>query len=308
MPGPKEWMIPGELAGVRVDQALAKGFPDSSRAALQELIRNGSAVVDGRKVKPSAKVKGGELVRITFPDIAPARDLEPTALTFPILFQDEHLVVIDKPYGLVVHPGAGREKESVVSALLGCTSLSPIGSPLRPGVIHRLDKTTSGVMVLARTEVAHLRLSKAFSARKVGKEYFALVQGIVRPESGRIEIAIERDRVFRKRMKAAPPGKGRNAVSRFERVELLKGATLLRVIIETGRTHQIRVHLAYIRHPLVGDITYGGKRIGAMQGLFLHSSRVSLTHPVTGELFTWKAPLPSRFQEALSELRRSPGR
>ena len=254
-------------------------------------------------VKPSIKVSGGEQICIELPEEEPVETIGATPLTFPVLFEDDHLVVINKPVGLVVHPGAGQEQESVVSALLSHTTLSPIGAPLRPGVIHRLDKDTSGVMVLAKTEQAHHRLVKAFSEHTVGKTYLALAQGIIANDRGVIKVAIERDRQHRKRMMATRPERGKMAVSRFVVREQFHAATLTEVTIETGRTHQIRVHLGYIGHPLLGDCLYRGKKWPGHPHHYLHSHRLELTHPISGDAMSWQAEIPDAFQSALAELR-----
>ncbi len=298
-----EWKAEPTAAGKRLDVALAGQLPDLSRSALQEMIKRGAVTVDGRPGKPSLKLRGGEQVVCQLPEPEPPPTLRATALTFGILYEDEHLIAVDKPVGLVVHPGAGRETASVVAGVLAHTTLSPVGAPLRPGVVHRLDKGTSGVMLLAKTQKAHQKLARMFAARETCKEYLAIVQGHPRDAAGRIEIAIERDRVRRQRMKAAPAGRGRMAISTFQVLERLKGAALVRVRIETGRTHQIRVHLSYLGHPLLGDVTYGGRRWQGRAVHFLHAARLSLAHPVTGAPLTLVAPLPAAFEQALRDLR-----
>ncbi|HEY9071585.1 MAG TPA: RluA family pseudouridine synthase [Candidatus Ozemobacteraceae bacterium] len=303
-----EFTLGPEANGARLDAALAGKAGDLSRTALQELIRQGALTVDGKTVKPGLKLKGGEAIRVELPEESTPDTITPTPLAFPIIYEDEHLVVIDKPVGLVTHPGAGHETESVVSALLSHTRLSPIGAPLRPGVVHRLDKGTSGLMVLAKTESVHRKLTRSFASRQVTKEYLALVQGRIADDRGRIEVAIERDRLHRKRMKATYGERGRMAVSVFEVIERLRGASLVRVRIETGRTHQIRVHMAFIGHPLLGDVLYGGKRIDGKIVHHLHSARLTLKHPVSGTPITWEAPLPAAFTEAIATLRTSSGK
>ncbi|MBP7633166.1 RluA family pseudouridine synthase [Candidatus Ozemobacteraceae bacterium] len=301
-----EFTLASDAKGERLDAALASRAGDLSRTTLQELIKSGSVTVDGRSAKPSQKMKGGEAIRMELPEATVPETIAATPLRFPIVFEDDHLVVIDKPAGLVVHPGAGHEAESVVSGLLSRMSLSPVGAPLRPGVVHRLDKATSGLMVLAKTEKTHRKLTKAFAGRAVTKEYLALVQGRIQDERGRIEVAIERDRLHRKRMKATYGERGRMAVSVFDVVERLRGATLVRVRIETGRTHQIRVHMAFLGHPLLGDVLYGGRRIEGKAIHYLHSAKLSMPHPVTGKPLTWEQPAPPAFTAIISQLRSSP--
>jgi len=300
-----EWVVPADAKGTRLDAALAARHADTSRSLLQEMIKKGDVTVDGSATKSSSKLKGGETVCYSIPKAPASEPISATPLDFPILFEDDALVVIDKPVGLVVHPGAGHEKVSVVSCLLSHTGLSPIGAPIRPGVVHRLDKSTSGVMILAKSEIAHRRLTKLFAGRTVHKEYLALVNGEIGADKGRVEVAIERDRVQRKRMMATHPDRGKSAVSHYEVVERFPGATLVRVSIETGRTHQIRVHLAYIGHPLLGDILYGGRKFRGDPKHFLHSFRLQIPHPMTKKEISCEAPLPAAFQEAIQFLRLS---
>ncbi|HOT28256.1 MAG TPA: RluA family pseudouridine synthase [Candidatus Ozemobacteraceae bacterium] len=302
-----EFTLAPEAKGERLDAALAGRTGNLSRTALQELIKSGAVTVDGRAAKPSQKMKGGESIRVELPEESAPETIAATPLRFPIVFEDEHLVVVDKPAGLVVHPGAGHESESVVSGLLSRMSLSPVGAPLRPGVVHRLDKATSGLMVLAKNEKTHRKLTKAFAGRTVTKEYLALVQGRIKDERGRIEVAIERDRLHRKRMKATYGERGRMAVSSFEVVERMRGATLVRVRIETGRTHQIRVHMAFLGHPLLGDVLYGGRRFEGKAIHYLHSAKLSMSHPVTGKHLTWEQPVPPAFAAIITHLRGAPG-
>ncbi|MBF0410093.1 MAG: RluA family pseudouridine synthase [Candidatus Riflebacteria bacterium] len=289
--------------GKRLDALLAETFPELSRSLVQEMIQTGVIKISENQVKPSVKVRGGEKIAFEIPQKAEVETITASELDFPILFEDEHIVVIAKPYGKVVHPGAGHEKESVVSALLSHTALSSIGAPIRPGVVHRLDKTTSGVMILAKTDKAHARLVKMFSRHEVEKEYLAIVQGIPQATKGLIEVAIERDRVNRKRMKATDPERGKRAVSRYEIVERFRGHSLVKVVIETGRTHQIRLHMAYIGHPLSGDVLYKAKAFLGKAKHFLHSTRLSLKHPITQEQIEWTTPLPSEFEEIVKQLR-----
>ncbi len=299
----EEWHVESDFAGLRLDQAVNQKYREISRTQAQEMIKGGEILLNGAATKPGQKLKGGETVRMTLRCEEPTTTITATPLDFKILYEDKYIVVVDKPAGLVVHPGAGKEKAIVVSALLGHTKLSPIGAPTRPGVVHRLDKDTSGIMVLAKTREAHKRLAEAFSGRELEKEYMAIIQGHIVNRKGRIEVAIERDRIHRKRMKATSADKGRMAISLFEVEEYLEGATLVKVRILTGRTHQIRVHMAFTGHPLLGDTTYGGKRWQKRARHFLHSSRLAFNHPITGARIELQAPLPEYFQEAISELR-----
>ncbi len=297
------WAVEPEYAGLRIDLAINRKFGQISRTLAQEMLKTGEIKVGNQLVKPGLKVKGGENVEIAFRPEEVEPEIKATTLDFPILFEDRHMIAIDKPAGLVVHPGAGKEKTTVVSALLGHTKLSPIGAPTRPGVVHRLDKDTSGVMILAKTRDAHRKLAEAFAGHELEKEYLAIIQGHIVNRKGRIEVAIERDKIHRKRMKATSAEKGRMAISIFEVLEYLKGATLVKVKILTGRTHQIRVHMAFTGHPLLGDVTYGGKRLEKKAEHFLHSHRLALKHPVTGKQLEFIAPMPDRFARILAQLR-----
>jgi 23S rRNA pseudouridine1911/1915/1917 synthase len=301
----EEWIVEAELAGTRLDSAINQKYKTVSRTLVQEMLKNGEITVNGSPAKPGQKLKGGENIRIAFRDDEVTTDIQATNLDFPILYEDKYIIAINKPAGLVVHPGAGQEKTTVVSALLGHTRLSPIGAPTRPGVVHRLDKDTSGVMILAKTRDAHRKLSEAFAAHEIEKEYHALIQGHIVNRKGRIEVAIERDKIHRKRMKATSAEKGRMAISIFEVVEYLKSSSLVKVRILTGRTHQIRVHMAFTGHPLLGDVTYGGKKWERKSQHFLHSSRLALKHPITGKEMVFEAPLPPAFAQMIESLRES---
>ncbi len=304
MPGKITWTIEPEYIGLRLDAAISSKYPDISRSVASDMIKNSEILLNGDLVKPSIKLKGEEVLTITFrDDEAENTVLQPTPMNFPVLFEDDDIIVINKPTGLVVHPGAGGETETVVSALLSHTNLSPVGAPIRPGVVQRLDKETSGIMILAKTRKAHMNLAEAFAGHDIHKEYIAIAQGHIANKKGRIEVAIERDRVHRKRMKATSPENGRMAISKFEVIEYLEGASLVRVKILTGRTHQIRVHMQFIGHSLYGDATYGGRKLLGKHEHFLHSAKLSLKHPITGEQMTWEADPPEAFQEAINKLK-----
>ncbi len=297
------WSVEAEYAGLRIDLAINKKFSTISRTLAQDMLKSGEIKIENHVVKPGLKVKGGEKVEIVFRPDEVEPEIKATALDFPILFEDRYMIAINKPTGLVVHPGAGKEKTTVVSALLGHTKLSPVGAPTRPGVVHRLDKDTSGVMILAKSREVHRKLAEAFAGHELEKEYLAIIQGHIVNRKGRIEVAIERDKIHRQRMKATSAEKGRMAISLFEVLEYLNGATLIKVRILTGRTHQIRVHMAYTGHPLLGDVTYGGKRLEKRAEHFLHSHRLVLKHPINGKTLELEAPMPARFAQVLDQLR-----
>ena len=298
----EQWNITDDFSGMRLDQAINKKFPDISRNLAQEMIKNGEITIRNSNVKASQKIKTGDTVEIKFRSDDLETGIQATEMNFPIVYEDNDIIVINKPFGLVVHPGAGQEKETVVSALLSHTTLSPIGAPDRPGVVHRLDKETSGIMVLAKTKEAHKNLAEQFASHDLEKEYIALIQGHIVNKKGRIQVAIERDPIHRQRMKATSAENGRMAISIFEVMEYLKNSTLVKVKILTGRTHQIRVHMSFTGHPLLGDTTYGGRKFGNSEH-FLHSSKLTITHPTTGKTMTFQADIPQRFKEVIEELR-----
>lgn len=298
----EEWLIDEEFSGARLDQAINKKFPDISRTVAQDMVKNGEIKFNGSTTKPGQKLKIGDKVEITFRSDELNTEIQATEMNFPVLYEDDDIIVINKPYGLVVHPGAGNEKVTVVSAILSHTTLSPIGAPDRPGVVHRLDKETSGIMVLAKNKEAHKGLADQFASHDLDKEYLAIIQGHIVNKKGRIQVAIERDPNHRQRMKATSAENGRMATSIFEVEEYLRNATLVRVKILTGRTHQIRVHMAFTGHPLLGDTTYGGRKFGNDEH-FLHSCRLAFKHPITGKDMLFEAEIPERFKQVIEELR-----
>jgi 23S rRNA pseudouridine1911/1915/1917 synthase len=271
---------PGEV-GERLDR-LAAGRLDLSRSAVRRLIDEGSLLVDGRRESPSYKARGGDLVEARVPDERPS----PEDIPVPVVFEDEYLLVVDKPAGLVVHPGAGNPSGTLVNALLG-RGISGGDDPARPGVVHRLDRDTSGLMVLARGEPAYSRLVGMLSRREVGRIYRAVVVGAGLPATGTVDSAVGRDPDEPTLMAA---GVGREAVTHFEKLADTGAHTMLRVRLETGRTHQIRVHLSAIGHPVYADPLYGTP---VLEGrLWLHAERLAFKHPVTEESVTFEAPVP----------------
>jgi len=301
-------------AGERLDRWLAAVMPDLSRARLQAIITGGGVLVDGRVGRPSLRLKTGQAISVRLPAPQPAVPL-PEDIPLAVVYEDRHLLVVDKPAGLVVHPGAGRATGTLVNALLHrVRDLSGIGGVVRPGIVHRLDRGTSGLLVVAKDDASHLALSRQFSGRTVEKEYLAVVLGVPRAAEGTIDVPIGRDPVHRKRMSVRAP-RGRAARSTYRLVEALDGAALLRVRIATGRTHQIRVHLAALGHPVAGDVTYGGRRPpasrrpearAALEGLSrpaLHAAHLVFTHPASGERVSFSSPLPADLEALLAVLR-----
>jgi 23S rRNA pseudouridine1911/1915/1917 synthase len=289
-------------------------LPDLSRARLQGLIVEGAVRLDGGPARASARLRPGQHIQVTVPEPVAAAPL-PEDIPLTIVHEDAHLLVLDKAAGLAVHPGAGRPAGTLVNALLHhVKDLSGVGGVLRPGIVHRLDRGTSGLMVVAKDDATHRGLAAQFAGRTVEKEYLAVVLGVPRPQEGEITMPIGRDPVQRKRMSVRAP-RGRQARSRYVVVEALDGAALVRVHIHTGRTHQVRVHLAALGHPLVGDTTYGGSREpssrtrAAREALrtfprpALHAARLAFTHPATGERLPLESPLPPDVAGLLAALR-----
>ena len=295
------------LAGKRLDAALAEVEPKLSRAAARRLIEQGAITVSGSTVKPAHRLRVGERVRGDLPDPVPDR-VTPEALPLAIVYEDSQLVVIDKTAGMVVHPAAGHRQGTLVNALLHhCRELTGIGGVLRPGIVHRLDKGTSGLLVVAKTELAHRDLSRQFKARSVERSYRALVRARPRADQGSIDAPIGRHPGDRKRF-STHARVARRAVTHWSVEERLGEITLLRVRLETGRTHQIRVHLASVGLPIVGDPVYGGgRRAGAELGLgrqALHAATIGFDHPETGERLRFDSELPADLAAAVVKLRR----
>ena len=289
-------------AGQRLDHFLQENIPDHSRARLQAWIKEGRVLVDGLPSRASQMLKAGQRIEVSPGDLPPLR-AEPENLPVPILYADESVIAIDKPAGLIVHAGAGAHSGTLVNRLVHhFQSLSGVGGELRPGIVHRLDKDTSGVLLVARTDAAHRSLAAQFAGRTVEKIYLALVHGRLRKDTGRIEKPIARDPVRRTRM-TTRLGKGRTAVTEFRVLERFDKFTYLEVRIGTGRTHQIRVHLASEGHPVAGDRLYGAPKSDNAERMFLHAWRISFTSPASGARVMVESPLPEALAEWLFRLR-----
>jgi 23S rRNA pseudouridine1911/1915/1917 synthase len=290
--------------GERLDKIVtAQLGAEYSRALVQKLIDEHHVMVNGQVAKAGIRLKGGEEILVVIPPPAQDQAVQPERIPLDILYEDTELAVINKPAGLIVHPGVGNESGTLVNALLERYPelLQMQTAPKRRGIIHRLDKDTSGVLLVARTSTAMHRLMAQFQARTVEKVYLALVERPPKTPSGRIEAPIDRDPAARKKMKVQRGG--RHAISEFETIARYKeGHTLLRVRIQTGRTHQIRVHLAFIGSPVVGDTVYGYRRQRLLRGQFLHAARLCFDHPTTHERMCFEAPLPTRLQAILDTL------
>lgn len=297
-------------AGQRLDRFLASRRPSLSRTQIQKYIQAHNITVRGRvEISPSYKVRPGEIVDIVIPAPKPL-SLEPCSIPLSIIYEDADVLVLDKPSGLVVHPGAGNEDGTLVHALLHhCRDLSGIGGCFRPGIVHRLDKNTTGLMVVAKNDVSHRALIEQFKAGIVGKRYLALVRGKLRDKGGLLDKPIGRHAVQRKKMSILSR-RAKPAVTAWEVLEDFSVASLLSIEIHTGRTHQIRVHMSSLGHPVLGDVLYGGpvtvvagKTEIAVPRQMLHASRLEIIHPVTTEKMVWDAPMPRDMESVLEKLR-----
>ncbi|MGO8931216.1 MAG: RluA family pseudouridine synthase [Limisphaerales bacterium] len=303
--------IEHSLPSERLDTYLRGKFPAVSRGAIQRLIEQGDIRVNGRIIKPTHTPRAGEQVELHWPE-ARAAEAQPEEMPLDILFEDETLLVLNKPPGLVVHPAAGHEEHTLVNALLHhCAGqLSGIGGVARPGIVHRLDKETSGCLVVAKNDETHLALSAQFASRKVEKVYHAILCGALPRDQGEIRAAIARHPSHRKRM-AVDDDAGREARTDYRVLERLEAATLVEAVLHTGRTHQIRVHFQFIGFPLVGDATYGNRQnqhLGDLTGYsaprqMLHASRLAFIHPRSAKRLSFEAPRPEDFLDALVALR-----
>ena len=301
-------VIPAGAAPSRVDRALAKAFPGHSRVAFQRSIDAGLVRRRGEPLERSAVVRAGDEVEYSFAEMVPA-SLRPVKIKLDVLFEDKWIIAINKAPGMVVHPGAGTGEDTLVHALLAhCAgSLSGVGGVERPGIVHRLDRETSGVIIAAKTDAAHRSLAAQFAARTVDKEYLALVSGVPRLLSGSVTKAIGRNPRHRHKMAALDEG-GRPARTDWEVEETFgTAAALVHCTLHSGRTHQIRVHLSSLGSPILGDSIYGWKQApkGPRPGrIMLHSARLAVDHPRTGKRLELKAPVPADFRAVMKSLRR----
>ncbi len=313
----REYRVTATESGLRLDLFLASHESGFSRARLQRLIESGRVTISGKAaIRASQKLRTGDIVMLEEPPATPL-ELIPQDIPLSILYEDHDLLVLDKPAGLVVHPAAGHVSGTLVNALLfHCRDLSGIGGVMRPGIVHRLDKDTSGLLVVAKTDAAHQGLALQFKKHQVGKTYQALVYGDPREKTGQIDLPVGRHPVERKKM-STKSRRGKEAATRWRIAERFGVATLLNVDIVTGRTHQIRVHLAAIGHPVVGDAVYGSSkrattltdpavkgRLKEMSRQALHAARLSFTHPVTHKILEFHAPLPADMEDLCAFLRK----
>ncbi|WP_022683957.1 RluA family pseudouridine synthase [Sphingobium bisphenolivorans] len=306
-----EAKIADAQAGMRLDRALAELLPELSRERLKALILDGRVTASGRALNPSMKVAPGQAFAVSIP---PPVDAEAIAQDIPlsIVHEDADLIVIDKPAGLVVHPAAGNLDGTLVNALLHhCKGqLSGIGGVARPGIVHRIDKDTSGLLVVAKSDRAHEGLAQQFKAHSIDRLYAAIVYGVPAPPSGVVDTWVGRSDSDRKKMAVHREGRGKHAVTHYRTVQILRGAALVECRLETGRTHQVRVHMTHLGHPLIGDPIYSRERKGFKSILetlgfkrqALHAKRLGFIHPLSGERLSFDSPLPADMQELLSEL------
>jgi 23S rRNA pseudouridine1911/1915/1917 synthase len=319
----QELVVTEVSRGTRLDRWLVQQCPQLSRARVQELIAGGLVLVNGAAAKASQKLRGGEKVVVEAVQRPPLR-AEPESIPLDVVYEDDDLLIVNKPPGMSVHAGAGNSRGTLVNALLGRgQNLSRGGSrtdALRPGIVHRLDKQTSGLIVIAKNDYSHAKLADSFRTRAVKKTYIALVEGKLEKTSGEINLPIGRDPVHRTRMKAFPQqssqrhrnpaGRMREARTEWRKLAEFTPATLLEVQLHTGRTHQIRVHLSAVKHPLVGDSVYGAAtklmvgsiELAGVSRQFLHSAKLGFPHPRTGQWIEARAPLPSDLREFLDTL------
>ncbi len=288
-------------AGARLDRFLAAAVPELSRSRLAALVKDGAATVNGRAAKPSLILSPGDVIDLTVPEDKPA-EAQPQELPLTLLHEDDDLAVLDKACGMVVHPGAGNEDGTLVNALLHRYGpLSSIGGVQRPGIVHRLDKETSGCLVIARNDATHEALSRQFAGRETEKIYLAVVEGIPPIKSGRIGTHMARNPHNRLQMAVVPADKGKHAVTDYEVLHAVNRCALVRCTLHTGRTHQIRVHMKHLGHPLLGDDIYAKPSRQPVQTgrLMLHARRLGFTHPRTGERVVFEAPIPPEFRPFL---------
>ncbi len=301
-----------EHSGWRLDRALADALPTLSRERIKALVKSGALEAASGAVRdPSAKVRGDESFRLSVPEPTPAHN-EAQDIPLRVVFEDEHLLVVDKPAGLVVHPAAGNPDGTLVNALLHhCGgSLSGIGGVARPGIVHRIDKDTSGLLVVAKTDVAHEGLARQFAAHSIERRYLAIVTGIPKVAEGTVDAPLARSSTNRKKISIVGEGRGKRAVTHWRRLQILRDAALVECRLETGRTHQVRVHMASLGHPLLGDQTYGRSGKSHRELLkdldfhrqALHAAELGFTHPVTKHRLSFASGMPSDMQELFTGL------
>lgn len=298
----KEYIVNEEVQNLRLDKAISILNTEISRTMIQKLLQEEKIFVNDKKEKPSYKTKLNDIIKIQEIEIKEL-NIKPEDIPIEIIYEDNDIIVVNKPKGLVVHPANGNPDGTLVNAIMNICkdSLSGIGGALRPGIVHRLDKDTSGLLIIAKNDKAHINLSNQIKNREIIKKYIALVRGVVKENKATIDMPIGRSNSDRKKMAVRKDGK--NAVTHFEVLKRYKDYTLLDIKIDTGRTHQIRVHLANIGYPVVGDMVYSnGKNPFGVIGQMLHAKSLEFKHPITGKILKLEAPIPEYFQKVLDEL------
>ena len=286
----------------RIDSYIVDKNINLSRTAIKRLLDEGKILVNGKKQKPSYKPEVGDIITIEIPEPEEV-ELKPQDIPIDVIYEDKDIIVVNKPKGMVVHPANGNPDGTLVNAILAkCKdSLSGIGGEIRPGIVHRLDKDTSGLLIIAKNDQAHINMSKQIQDRKVIKKYIALVKGVIGENTATIDMPVARSTKDRKKMAVDP--KGKEAITHYKVLQRYDKYTLLEIKIDTGRTHQIRVHMSYIGHPVVGDMQYSnGKNEFGIEGQMLHSKYLEFDHPITGKRLKLEAPLPEYFEQVLNEL------
>lgn len=301
MTSPEKLWVMEEMEGERLDVFVAENLEGVSRSSVQSLIKAGKITLNGQLVKASYNIRPGDVVVIDIPQPQPV-EIIAQDIPLPIIYQDQDLAVVDKPKGMVVHPAHGNWDNTMVNALLfHLHDLSGINGDLRPGIVHRLDKDTSGVMVVAKNDLAHRSLAEQIKVHSIKREYIALVHGVIRENLGTIDAPIGRSPLDRKKMAVVKDG--RPAISHYEVMQRFNNYCLVKVTLMTGRTHQIRVHFAYIKHPVVGDPLYGSaKKHFDLESQALHAHKLGFIHPRTGSYMEFTSPLPPYFQAILERL------
>ena len=283
----------------RIDKVLTSLEPEITRSQLKNLINDGHVTVNGQAVKPKYKVQAGDKISLVKPE-PQSLELTPENIPLDIVYEDDDMIVVNKPQGMVVHPAPGHPNHTLVNALLYHSPLSTINGTFRPGIVHRIDKDTSGLLMVAKNDLAHQSLAEQLRNKTNKREYLALVYGQIKEDEGTIDAPLGRNPQDRK--KQAVVKGGRHAVTHFKVMKRYDNFTLVKCILETGRTHQIRVHMKYIGHPLVGDPLYGPRKVIGKDGQFLHAALLGFKHPRTGKELVFEAPLPENFQKMLDKL------
>lgn len=304
MSNKQEFVVPDLEKNERLDVFLVRVLENMSRSHIQKLISDGDVKVNGREVKANYKVQSGEEIAVSIRE-AQKVEIVPEEIALDVIFEDEYVIVVNKQRGMVVHPAVGNYSGTLVNALLEhCEDLSGINGMVRPGIVHRLDKDTSGVMVAAKNDLAHISLTEQIKNRTASRRYLAIVHGNIKEDQGRIHAPIGRHSVDRKKM-AVTFENSKEAITNFHVLERFGKFTFVECKLETGRTHQIRVHMSYIGHAVVGDPKYGPERCSfSIKGQALHSTELTFTHPATGETMVFHAPLPDDMNQILAKLRK----